>query len=54
MLHTPVIPIYESGERVVGVPTKMMKRWTGPWDVSGMISDNEVEIKVKGRNTRLM
>jgi hypothetical protein len=25
----------------------MMKRWTGPWELSGMISDSVVEIKVK-------
>jgi len=48
MLHTPFLPKYEDGKKIVSVPTRLLKRWSGDFAVIKQPSPSNVVLDIKG------
>ena len=48
MLHTPFLPKYEDGKKIVSVPTRLLKRWSGDYAVIKQPSPSNVVLDIKG------
>ena len=50
MLHTPFLPKYEDGKKVVSVPTRLLKRWSGDFAVIRQPNQSNVILDIKGNH----
>jgi hypothetical protein len=48
MLHTPFLPKHKYGKKVVSVPTRLLKRWSGHFAVVKQPNQSNVVLDIKG------
>jgi hypothetical protein len=50
MLHNPFLPKYEDGKRIVSVPTRLLKYWSGDFPVVRQPNQSNVVLDIKGNH----
>jgi hypothetical protein len=52
MLHTLFLPKYEDGKKIVSVPTRLLKRWSGDFAVLKQPNRSNAGVRYQGHPLR--